>query len=120
MIFLTPMMTQSVGVPFNAKWRGPISRKRSGSLSDSEWATPDWSFSGATTVTSSDSSPAINSRSLSPAAWMPSSLVRRIRIDELFARGVRGGEGRLAENDSQPPRAEAGGVEKPARYFGRG
>ena len=35
------MMTQSVGVPFKAKWRGPISRNRSGSLSESEWATPD-------------------------------------------------------------------------------
>src|SRR5580692_743840 len=92
MIFLTPMMTQSVGVPFNAKWRGPISRRRSGSLRDSEWATPDWSFSGATIVTSSDSSPAINSRSLSPAAWMPSSLVRRIRMGPVFARGVRRGE----------------------------
>src|SRR3984885_5677279 len=92
MIFLTPMMTQSVGVPFKAKWRGPISRNRSGSLRESEWATPDWSFSGATIVTSSDSSPAINSRSLSPAAWMPSSLVRRIRMGPVFARGVRRGE----------------------------
>ena len=51
---------------FNAKCRGPISRKRSGSLRDSECATPDWSFSGATIVTSSDNSRAINSRSLSP------------------------------------------------------
>src|SRR5277367_2418667 len=84
MIFLTPIMTQSVGVPFKAKWRGPISRKRSGSLRESEWATPDWSLSGATTVTSSDSSPAIDSRSLSPAAWMPSSLVRRIRMGPAF------------------------------------
>src|ERR1700677_4064722 len=96
MIFLTPMMTQSVGVPFKAKWRGPISRKRSGSLRESEGATPDWSLSGATTVTSSDSSPAIDSRSLSPAAWMPSSLVRRIRMGPVFARGVRGGERVLA------------------------
>src|SRR5271156_919256 len=92
MIFLTPMMTQSVGVPFKAKWRGPTSRRRSGSLRDSEWATPDWSLSGATTVTSSDSSRAIDSRSLSPAAWMPSSLVRRIRMAQVFARGVRRGE----------------------------
>ena len=29
-------MTQSVGVPFTAKWRSPTSRSRSGSLSDSE------------------------------------------------------------------------------------
>src|ERR1700722_1399198 len=99
MIFLTPMMTQSVGVPFKAKWRGPISRKRSGSLRESEWATPDWSLSGATTVTSSDSSPAIDSRSLSPAAWMPSSLVRRIRMGRVFARAVRRGERVLAAKD---------------------
>ena len=56
MILRTPMITQSVGVPCTAKWRGPISRSRSGLLSDSEWATPDWSVSGATTKTSSDSS----------------------------------------------------------------
>ena len=82
------MMTQSVGVPFRAKWRGPISLKRIGSLSESEWATPDWSYSGATTVTSSESSCAIDSRSVNPWAWMPSSLVSRIRMGRLFARGL--------------------------------
>src|SRR5271163_4709572 len=93
------MMTQSVGVPLRAKWRGPISRNRNGSLSESEWATPDWSFSGATTVTSSESSPAIDSSSLSPCAWMPSSLVSRIRMARLFAWPVRRGEGVLARRD---------------------
>src|SRR6202167_4732392 len=102
MIFLTPMMTQSVGVPFKAKWRGPISRKRSGSLRESEWATPDWSLSGATTVTSSDSSPAIDARSLSPAAGMPSSLVRWIRMGRVFARGACRGERVLAAQDESP------------------
>ena len=37
------MMTQSVGVPLIAKWRSLISRSRSGSLSESECETPDWS-----------------------------------------------------------------------------
>ena len=68
MIFRTPMMTQSVGVPLTAKWRGLISRRRSGSLSDSECATPDWSLSGATTTTSSLSSAAIVSSTARPAA----------------------------------------------------
>jgi hypothetical protein len=36
-----PMMMQSVGVPRTANRRSPTSRSRSGSLSDSEWATPD-------------------------------------------------------------------------------
>ena len=49
------MMTQSVGVPLTAKRRSPTWRSRSGSLSDSECDTPDWSNSGATTQTSSDS-----------------------------------------------------------------
>jgi len=75
-----PMMTQSVGVPRTAKWRGPTSRNRSGSFSDSECETPDWSSSGATTQTSSDSARAISSTIFRPGAWMPSSLVQRIRI----------------------------------------
>ena len=48
------MMTQSVGVPLTAKCRSEISRRRKGSLSDSECETPLWSVSGATTHTSSD------------------------------------------------------------------
>ena len=35
------MMTQSVGVPRTAKWRGPTSRNRNGSFKDSECETPD-------------------------------------------------------------------------------
>ena len=77
------MMTQSVGVPFTAKRRSPTSRSRSGSLSESECDTPDWSFSGATTQTSSDSARAISSHTSSPGAWMPSSLVMRMRTTRL-------------------------------------
>ena len=80
MMWRAPMMTQSVGVPFTAKWRSPIWRSRSGSLSESECDTPDWSCSGATTQTSSDSLRAICSQTLRPGAWMPSSLVTRMRI----------------------------------------
>ncbi len=79
------MMTQSVGVPFTAKWRGPTSRRRSGSLSESECDTPDWSVSGATTQTSSESWRAIASSVFSPGAWMPSSLVTRMRMAQPFA-----------------------------------
>jgi hypothetical protein len=42
-------MTQSVGVPRTAKRQSVTCRKRSGSLSESKWATPDWSYSGAIT-----------------------------------------------------------------------
>ena len=48
------MITQSVGVPLTAKCLSATSRSRSGSLSDSECDTPDWSLSGATIQTSSD------------------------------------------------------------------
>ncbi len=74
------MMTQSVGVPRTAKWRGPTSRSRKGSFSDSECDTPDWSSSGATIQTSSESARAISSTTFRPGAWMPSSLVQRTRI----------------------------------------
>src|ERR1700738_2070620 len=74
------MMTQSVGVPFTAKRRASTSRRRSGRLSESEWDTPDWSVSGATTHTSSESTRAIFSSTSRPGAKMPSSLVNRMRI----------------------------------------
>jgi hypothetical protein len=45
----TPKMTQSVGVPRTAKRQSVTCRKHSGSLSESKWATPDWSYSGAIT-----------------------------------------------------------------------
>ena len=66
MMWRVPMITQSVGVPLTAKRRGPISRSRSGSLSDSECETPDWSVSGATTQMSSDSARAISSQHREP------------------------------------------------------
>ena len=75
MMWRTPMMTQSVGVPFTAKCFGVTSRRRSGSFSESECETPDWSVSGATIHTSSDSARAIFSHTSRPGAWMPSSLV---------------------------------------------
>ena len=77
------MMTQSVGVPFTAKRRSPIWRSLSGSLSESECETPDWSYSGATIHTSSDKARAISSQASSPAALMPSSLVMRMRIHSI-------------------------------------
>ncbi len=83
MILRTPMITQSVGVPCTAKWRGLISRRRKGLLSDSECATPDWSISGATMKTSSDNWRAIASIILRPGAWTPSSLVSKMRMDRL-------------------------------------
>ncbi len=85
------MITQSVGVPLTAKRRSPTSRSRSGSLSESECETPDWSNSGATTQTSSDSARAISAQTSSPSEWMPSSLVTRMRIsDGPVHRGLRG------------------------------
>ena len=74
------MMTQSVGVPLTAKRRSPISRSRSGSLSESECETPDWSNSGAITQTSSESARPISAQTSSPSEWMPSSLVMRMRM----------------------------------------
>ena len=76
----TPRITQSDGVPFTAKRFSEICRRRKGSFKDSECETPDWSVSGATTQTSSDSVFAMVSRVSRPGAWMPSSLVTRMRI----------------------------------------
>mgnify|MGYP006269687527 CR=1 FL=1 len=61
-----PELQASLGVPFTAKWRGEISRSRSGSLSDNECVTPDWSLSGATIHTSSARTRAIFSQAASP------------------------------------------------------
>ncbi len=87
MIERTAMITQSVGVPATAKRFSPTWRSRSGFDSDSECATPDWSVSGATTQTSSESCAAMRSRTASPSAWMPSSLVTRMRMSEVFQKG---------------------------------
>src|SRR5690348_14260255 len=86
----TPMMTQSVGVPLMAKRRSSTVRMRSGSLSDSECETPDWSNSGATTQTSSDSARAISAQTSRPGALMPSSLVTRMRICSIVLLDHRG------------------------------
>ena len=80
------MMTQSVGVPLTAKRRSSIARRRSGSFSDSECDTPDWSSSGAITHTSCDRAPAISAQMSSPSEWMPSSLVMRMRMFTLSLR----------------------------------
>ncbi|GJD76140.1 hypothetical protein CFIICLFH_4390 [Methylobacterium goesingense] len=74
------MITQSDGVPFTAKRFSATWRRRKGSFSERECETPDWSVSGATTQTSSEMARAIPSRVSSPGAWMPSSLVTRMRI----------------------------------------
>src|ERR1035437_4655141 len=78
------MITQSVGVPLTAKCRSATSRRRSGSLSDNECDTPDWSLSGATIQISSDSLRAIFSQASRPGAWMPSSLVMRMRMEWFY------------------------------------
>src|SRR3972149_5135667 len=76
----TAMMTQSVGVPLIPKRRSSTLRRGSGSLSESECETPDWSNSGATIQTSSDSACAMRAQTSRPSAWMPSSLVTRMRM----------------------------------------
>ena len=62
------MMTQSVGVPRSANLRSEIWRRRKGSLSDSECASPLWSISGAIVHMSSESPAAIRSMTSSPGA----------------------------------------------------
>ena len=84
-------MTQSVGVPLTANRRSPSWRSRIGSLSVSEWPAPDCSSAGAITQTSSLSSAAIFSSATRPGAWMPSSLVTRMRMAGAVAGGGGGG-----------------------------
>ena len=55
------------------------SRMRIGRDSDSEWPAPLWLTSGATTQTSLESWVAISISASRPGAWMPSSLVTRMR-----------------------------------------
>src|SRR6516164_4088879 len=76
---LTANSTQSDGVPSSAYLASLTSRTRSGRDSESEWAAPLWLTSGATTQTSDESWPAISIRASRPGAWMPSSLVTRMR-----------------------------------------
>src|SRR5436190_10698369 len=77
---LTANSTQSVGVPSTANLVAPISRARIGRVIDSEWPAPLWLNSGATTQTSLESWLAISVSASSPGAWMPSSLVTRMRV----------------------------------------
>src|SRR5437868_3830820 len=77
---LTANSTQSVGVPSIAYLVSPIWRARIGRVIDSEWPAPLWLNSGATTQTSLDSCPATSTSASRPGAWMPSSLVTRMRV----------------------------------------
>src|SRR6185369_11976043 len=72
--------TQSVGVPSTANLVSLIWRARIGWLIDSEWPAPLWLNSGATIQTSLDSWLAISASASRPGAWMPSSLVTRMRV----------------------------------------
>jgi hypothetical protein len=74
------IITESVGVPVTQKRRSPRRLSRTGLVSVSEWPAPDCSSVGATIQTSSEIADAIRSRTLRPAAFTPSSLVRRMRI----------------------------------------
>jgi predicted nucleotidyltransferase len=67
-----------------ANARSSTARIRSGSCRESEWLAPDWLVSGATTHTSSESSAAIWRSACRPGESIPSSLVRRMRIEELY------------------------------------
>src|SRR5215469_5689350 len=80
MMCAVPIITQSVGVPVTAKRCASISRNRSGRDSVRECEAPDCSLSGATTQTSSVSACAMRSATARPGAWIPSSLVTRMRI----------------------------------------
>ncbi len=75
-----PSITQSVGVPEVEKRRSSNCRTRIGSESVSARLAPDRSASGAQIQTSSESLAAIRSSAARPSAWIPSSLVKRMRI----------------------------------------
>src|SRR5690606_5623256 len=103
-------------------------RRRSGSFSESECETPLWSVSGANIHRSSESSRAISSSTFSPGAWMPSSLVKRMRMsarlldsrDPAHVALQHGGDGdgailvlpRLHDGDERPPDSRARAVER--------
>src|SRR5215207_7498754 len=80
MIQAIAIITASVGVPVTQKRRSPSFLRRTGTVSVREWPAPDCSSVGATIQTSSDKVRAIFSSTLRPAAFTPSSLVRRMRI----------------------------------------
>src|SRR2546429_1375587 len=103
------MMTQSVGVPLTAKRRSSTGRSRSGSLSESECDTPDWSYSGATIHTSSESARAISAHTSSPSEWMPSSLVTRMRIAIRWRTTEDRGRKKLAPRANKSAHSRASG-----------
>src|SRR6185312_21974 len=100
---LTANSTQSVGVPSIAYLVSLTSRARIGLMIDNEWPAPLWLNSGATTQTSLDSWVAISISASSPGAWMPSSLVTRMRararsliFTSAFSLGTAGDRGQPA------------------------
>src|SRR3569623_554845 len=80
---LTASTTQAVGVPETAHSRLDTSRTLRGADRVMPRPAPDCSTSGAQTQTSSLSWAAIRRRASKPSAWMPSSLVRRMRMPGL-------------------------------------
>src|SRR5262245_18356545 len=85
MIWAMAIITASVGVPLTENRRSPCFLRRIGRDRVSEWPAPVCSSAGATTQTSSDRFAAIDSSTAKPGAWMPSSLVRRMRIAPRYA-----------------------------------
>src|SRR6185437_8127580 len=89
-------------------------RSRSGSLSDSECDTPDWSCSGAITQTSPEMARAMSSQTWRPCALMPSSLVTRIRMLSSFTSPACGGGRRpQAAGRGKPAGAERSSAPSP-------
>ena len=72
-------ITASAGVPVTAKCRSSKACTRSGVCTLSDWLVALISRSGATTVTSAIEVK-LRSSAFKPSAWMPSSLVTRIRF----------------------------------------
>ena len=95
-------MTASVGVPLTEKRRSPWRRRRIGRDKVREWPAPDYCSAGATAQTSSESFAAIRSSTSNPGAWMPSSLVIRMRIEAaMLAVLKRDNHLRLIRNNPQ-------------------
>src|SRR5688572_30304805 len=91
MILAIAIITASVGVPVTQNRRSPSRRKRTGTVRVREWPAPDCSSVGATIQMSSEKRRAMVSRTLRPAAFTPSSLVRRMRISPAMPPASPGG-----------------------------
>src|SRR6266851_2997463 len=121
--------TQSVGVPSSANLASLTSRQRIGRDSDSEWPAPLWLTSGATTQTSLESWVAISIKASRPGAWMPSSLVTRMRALASSAGFTCGPRDRgsssahpcrvAAPRESSPSRLRSGSSPAPRSGCGR-